>query len=1010
MDKTRFRSLLQFGFLLALVALPLAAAEFYVAPNGSASGNGSASSPWSLATALGQPSSVKPGDTIWLRGGTYLGPFTSTLAGQPNKPVVVRQYAGERATLDGNSAGLLATLDIRGSYTWFWGFEITNTNTTRTSVNHAAPPGRGEAISLFSRGSKLINLTVHDTTQGVLTVANAPDAEVYGCLIYYNGYDGTDRGHGHAIYVQNETGVKRLVDNILFAQFGYGVHGYTEGSKLDNIYVEGNTSFNNGILSNVSGLTTNFLIGASGSAATDPASSGKVAKNTSLVSNASYFSKAGGTAVNLGYSKGIASPMIQDNYLVGGVALSLVNAFRPITMNGNTVYGTLSGFPATEFPSNAYFSTRPTGVKVFVRPNQYEPGRANITIYNWDKAARVGVSLKGVLNPGTEYEIRNAQNFFGPAVLSGTYDGSATLQLPMNGLAPAAPVGRPAPAPTGPDFQVFVVLPKAPASNAKIPAASFSFGPRSPVAADGVTFTDLSAGAASSRSWDFGDPDSGAQNASDLAAPSHTFSEAGTYTVRLTVANDGGTSTRTRDVTVTGSPGARAAILPVAGHVVGATGTTFVTDVAIENPTSAAVTAELVFSPSGGDPPLETSLALAPGETRVLADVVASEFGVSNALGSLRVDTQGAPPASLRVASRTYVDEGGATLGLGAVGLSAADDATGDRYLSNIAISDAFRTNIGALNTTGETQIFSLQLLNGYGNIVARAVLSLDSGAQQQWGLSQLFPGVAGTGLTARIVSAPGALAPLTYAAVTDNDSSDPTYYSALGPSPVQYVPGIAGVSGVGGAFFRSEISIANSGRGPAKVTVTFLEHDRDNSTAPTSTFVLGPSETLHADDALQTLFGVTETYGALEVESDIAPGVTVFERILTDATTTAGTVGQQVDAISAENLLSRGSLLGIRQDDAFRSNVGLVNPSSGAAHVTLTLVRSPASVLGTATVVLAPRSYVQRNLAALFPDATLPPGEILSIAVDSGAQSVFGFASVIDNVSQDPTFYPAQP
>ncbi len=131
-----------------------------------------------------------------------------------------------------------------------------------------------------------------------------------------------------------------------------------------------------------------------------------------------YFSKAGGRAVNLGYSKGIASPLILDNYLVGGPALALINAFRPITMSGNTVYGTISGFLATEFPSNAYFSSRPTGVKVLVRPNQYEPGRANITVYNWDKAGTVGVSLKGVLNPGTEYEIRNAQNFFGPAVLS----------------------------------------------------------------------------------------------------------------------------------------------------------------------------------------------------------------------------------------------------------------------------------------------------------------------------------------------------------------------------------------------------------------------------------------------------------------------------------------------------------------------------------------------------------------------------------------------------------------
>ena len=29
-----------------------------------------------------------------------------------------------------------------------------------------------------------------------------------------------------------------------------------------------------------------------------------------------------------------------------------------------------------------------------MRPNQYEPGRANITVYNWDKAATVDVSRR----------------------------------------------------------------------------------------------------------------------------------------------------------------------------------------------------------------------------------------------------------------------------------------------------------------------------------------------------------------------------------------------------------------------------------------------------------------------------------------------------------------------------------------------------------------------------------------------------------------------------------------
>lgn len=992
---------------LVLAARSLAGADFYVSPNGSSAGNGSLASPWNLATALSHPSSVKPGDTIWLRGGTYVGRFLSTLTGAVGKPIVLRQYPGERATIDGNDGGNTATIDIRGAYTWYWGFEVTNSSPMRTSATPDPPSSRGSGIDFFSRGSKLVNLVVHDTAQGVLTVANAPDAEVNGCLLYYNGYDGSDRGHGHGIYVQNETGTKRIVDNILFSQFGYGIHAYTEGSKLDELYFEGNTSFHNGVLSQVTGLTTNFLIGASGAAAASPEASGKVAKKTSLVSNYSYF-PSGGTAANLGYSKGIASPTLLDNYLVGGAALALVNAFRPITMTGNTLYGTLTGLEGSEFPNNTYFSSRPTGVRVFVRRNQFEPGRANITVYNWDRAASVGVSLKGILGKDAAYEIRNAQNFFGPAVLSGTYDGSSTLQIPMNGLAPAAPVGLAAPPATGPEFQVFVVLPEPPASNGKPPVAAFRINPRTPVADAPVAFDDLSAGA-DSRVWDFGDTGSGASNTATEASPTHTYAAAGTYSVLLTVENGGGSSTRVRTVTVGASPGGRTATLPVVGHVLGATGTTFVSDVAIENPTSEPVSALLVFSPSGADPPLETTLSLSPGETRVLADVVASEFGVEDALGSLRVDTEGAPPAPLRVACRTYVTSEGTTLGLGTVGLSAADGELGDRYISNISISDAFRSNVGALNTSEETIAFTLQLRDEQGRILGRAALSLEPGRQQQWALAKLFPGVTGSGMMVRIVPAGGGVAPLAYAAVTDNASSDPTYYAALGPSPVQYVPGIAGIPGYGGAFFRSELSIANSGHGPATVTVTFLEHDRNNTTAPTSTFVLGPYETLHADDALQAVFGRTETFGAVKVESDASPGIVVFERILTEAEGAIGTVGQQMDSLSAENLVARGSVLGVRQDAGFRSNVGVLNPGSGNAEVQLTLRQSPATVLGTVSVLVPPRGYVQRNLASLFPSITLPPGEVLSLAVEASVP-VVAFASVIDNVSQDPTFYPEQP
>ena len=104
--------------------------HFYVSPTGTPSGNGSINNPWDLATALAHPPSVKPGATIWLRGGVYHGTFLSTLSGTAGAPIIVRAYSTERVTLNsGVEEGVV--LGIAGSHTWFWGLEITAGSTER---------------------------------------------------------------------------------------------------------------------------------------------------------------------------------------------------------------------------------------------------------------------------------------------------------------------------------------------------------------------------------------------------------------------------------------------------------------------------------------------------------------------------------------------------------------------------------------------------------------------------------------------------------------------------------------------------------------------------------------------------------------------------------------------------------------------------------------------------------------------------------------------------------------
>ena len=217
-------------------------------------------------------------------------------------------------------------------------------------------------------------------------------------------------------------------------------------------------------------------------------------------------------------------------------------------------------------------------------------------------------------------------------------------------------------------------------------------------------------------------------------------------------------------------------------------------------------------------------------------------------------------------------------------------------------------------------------------------------------------------------------------------------------------------MTGVGGALFASDLTIANVTDSAAAVTLTFWEHDRDNTSGATQASLnLAPRETRLIADALNALFGVSETFGALKIES--TGSLAVAERIGTQSPTTPGTVGQQVDPIVLPDALySQASILGMRQDSKFRSNAGFINPNDSAATIALTLRRPSGAVIGQTSVTIPARGFTQFSLAGLFPGVAFPSGELLTIALDSGSMPVSAYGIIADNVSQDLTASPALP
>lgn len=455
-----------------VAALP---SRLIVAVNGTSAGDGTLAKPLDIATALAG-ARVAPGDTIWLRGGTYTGNHVAKLSGSADKPITIRPYPGESPVLDGSIRPAVAALRVDGSNLIVRDLEITDNHPDRDAK-------RATGLNLYGANVKVINNVVHDTSICVAAWSQAVDLLVYGNTLFNCGYRGTDRPHGHGIYAQNDAGRKVFANNVISNTFGYTVHFYTENGSIKNMDLKGNIITGSGALNNTNARNPNILVGG-----------GQPASGFTISANRIYepVGTEGGGGIKLGYSTpGNTTAAVTDNYVAGRAPLRCLE-WADLTITGNTFFspnpnalvGT-TNCKATSWNANVYFGGgfwRPgvsmdfpawktdTGYDsasrwaldpadaVFVDRNSYEAGRGTVTVYNWSKAPTVTFDPVAILKPGQAYQIRNAQNYFQAPLVTGTWEGG-NLIVPLAGLAPAVPTGSTAPANTAPEFAVLLVLP-----------------------------------------------------------------------------------------------------------------------------------------------------------------------------------------------------------------------------------------------------------------------------------------------------------------------------------------------------------------------------------------------------------------------------------------------------------------------------------------------------------------------------------------------------------------------
>ncbi len=570
--------------------------EWFIAPNGSSAGDGTASKPWDLATGLKKTASVGAGSTVWLRGGTYgtggTLVYESTLAGTASAPITIRPYPGERPIVN---AGLRA----RGDYVIYRGFEITNTSSARDgtgNITDARPPG----IVLIGNQNKIINMMIYNTGRGGILfgwsqVSSGFETEIYGTLFWGNGiYDSSvtnDCGcRGDAIYANlndaSSTPVRYLRESIAFKNFNLGFKYYSQWDDhhVNGLHLEGNVAFDHTgddyVVYSEAPTTghTNalrFLNNYGYRAATDsrPVSylgySGAVSDGGRIEGN---YLVCGATASRCLSAKSFKNTRIAGNTVVGARNLVDYNSTGSSgnTFSGNTYHGayatpfsingagksfaiwkSTTGFDAT----STHSTSRPTATRVFVRPNAYEAGRGHVIVYNWSSSSSVLVDLSPILTVGQAYEIRDVQNPL-VTVASGTYGGGGVL-LPMNLTAVAPIVGNVhiKNVHTASEFNTFLVLPKSSGGSANLPPTVTITSPSSGAVVSGSVSIQASAtddtGVSKVEVYR-GTTLVGIDTTAPYAAVFDTTSVAnGSYTFTAKAFDTAGTSTSSSPVTVT---------------------------------------------------------------------------------------------------------------------------------------------------------------------------------------------------------------------------------------------------------------------------------------------------------------------------------------------------------------------------------------------------------------------------------------------------------------------------
>jgi hypothetical protein len=222
-------------------------------------------------------------------------------------------------------------------------------------------------------------------------------------------------------------------------------------------------------------------------------------------------------------------------------------------------------------------------------------------------------------------------------------------------------------------------------------------------------------------------------------------------------------------------------------------------------------------------------------------------------------------------------------------------------------------------------------------------------------------------------------------------------------------LPSTAHLSGAGGAFWTSDVTIHNRGAAAASFTLKFLGNNADGRSGPEKTFSISAFQTITNADVLASVFGVSSGWGAIQMLST-TDQLTMRSRTFTPSAG-GGSFGQAVPGIQDRNLLSDATtpvavLTGLREDASYRTNLVLANASQVSITLVVAATGSGGAAIGSKSYLLPPLGMTQSSSFLLLSEFGEQWRSDVTVTVRSATPgtSFTAYATVIDNATNDPS------